>query len=91
MAKRSKKVVGWSMDTLQDRHLVLRAVLMALWQREDRSQPVVLHSDHGTHFTCEEYQQFLAGHNLVCSMSASATAVTMPRPRASSGSSSENG
>ncbi|HKZ11458.1 MAG TPA: hypothetical protein VJL61_12245 [Rhodanobacteraceae bacterium] len=25
----SKKVVGWSMDTLQDRHLVLRAVLMA--------------------------------------------------------------
>ena len=66
----SKKVVGWSMDTLQDRNLVLRAVLMALWQREDRSQPVVLHSDHGTQFTCEEYQQFLAGHNLVCSMSA---------------------
>jgi len=66
----SKKVVGWSMDTIQDRNLVLRAVLMALWQREDRSQPVVLHSDHGTQFTCEEYQQFLVGHNLVSSMSA---------------------
>ena len=65
-----KKVAGWSMDTIQDRHLVLRAVLMALWQRADRSQPVVLHSDHGTQFTCEEYQQFLDGHNLVCSMSA---------------------
>lgn len=66
----SKKVVGWAMDAIQDRHLVLRAVLMALWQREDRSQPVILHSDHGTQFTCEEYQQFLTGHNLVCSMSA---------------------
>jgi putative transposase len=66
----SKKVVGWAMDTLQDRHLVLRAVLMALWQRGARSEPVILHSGHGTQFTCEEYQQFLAGHNLVCSMSA---------------------
>ena len=65
-----KKIVGWSMDTIQGHHLVLRAVLMALWQRADRSLPVVLHSDHGTQFTCEEYQQFLAGHNLVCSMSA---------------------
>ena len=66
----SKKVVGWSTDTLQDRHPMLRAVLMVLWQREDHSQPVVPHSDHGTQFTCEEYQQFLAGHNSVCSMSA---------------------
>jgi putative transposase len=49
-----KKVVGSSMDTLQDRDLVLRAVLMTLWQREDRSQPVVLHSVHGTQFTCED-------------------------------------
>ena len=54
----------------QDRNLVLRAVLMALWQGGDRSQAVVLHSDHSTQFTCEEYQQFLTGHNLVRSMSA---------------------
>jgi len=31
---------------------------------------VVLHSDRGTQFTSSEYQQFLLGHNLVCSMSA---------------------
>ena len=43
---------------------------MALGQHEDRSQPAGLHSDHGKRFTCEAYQQFLAGHNLVCSMSA---------------------
>lgn len=65
----SKLIVGWSMSTRQDRQLVLNAVLMALWQRHSR-EPVILHSDRGTQFTSEEYQQFLAGHNLICSMSA---------------------
>lgn len=65
----SREVVGWSMSAVQDRQLVLQAVLMALWQREDRS-PVILHSDRGCQFTSDEYQRFLKGHNLVCSMSA---------------------
>lgn len=65
----SKRVVGWSMSNIQDRHMVLKAVLMALWQRPDKA-PVVLHPDRGTQFTSGEYQQFLLGHNLVCSMSA---------------------
>lgn len=62
-------IVGWSMSHRQDRQLVLQAVLMALWQRQDRT-PVILHSDRGCQFTSEEYQRFLKGHNLVCSMSA---------------------
>jgi len=65
----TKQIVGWSMSRRQQRSMVLQAVLMALWQREERS-PVVLHSDRGTQFTSDEYQQFLAGHNLTCSMSA---------------------
>ena len=65
----SRLVVGWSMSALQDRQLVLQAVLMALWQREERS-PLVLHSDRGCQFTSDEYQQFLKGHNVLCSMSA---------------------
>jgi putative transposase len=65
----SRVVVGWSMSHRQDRQLVIQAVLMALWQRTDPT-PVVLHSDRGTQFTSEEYQRFLAGHNIVCSMSA---------------------
>jgi putative transposase len=65
----SRAVVGWSMSHRQDRQLVLQAVLMALWQREDRS-PVILHSDRGCQFTSDEYQRFLKGHNLTCSMSA---------------------
>jgi putative transposase len=61
-------VVGWSMSSRQERQLVIQAVLMALWQRADRS-PVILHSDRGCQFTSEEYQRFLQGHNLTCSMS----------------------
>ena len=65
----SDVIVGWSMSHRQTRELVLQAVLMALWQREGRS-PVILHSDRGCQFTSAEYQRFLKGHNLVCSMSA---------------------
>ena len=65
----SGRVVGWSMSARQDRQLVLQAVLMALWQRTDRS-PVVLHSDRGCQFTSDEYQRFLKGHQLQSSMSA---------------------
>lgn len=64
----SRLVVGWSMSAVQDRQLVLQAVLMALWQRQDRS-PLVLHSDRGCQFTSAEYQRFLQGHNVTCSMS----------------------
>src|SRR3569832_528436 len=62
-------VVGRSMSHRQERQLVLQAVLMALWQREART-PVILHSDRGCQFTSDEYQRFLKGHHLICSMSA---------------------
>ena len=65
----SDVVVGWSMSHRQTRELVLQSVLMALWQRTERS-PVILHSDRGCQFTSGEYQRFLKGHNLICSMSA---------------------
>lgn len=63
------QVVGWSMSDRMDRQLVIQAVLMALWQRKSKD-PVVLHSDRGSQFTSHEYQQFLVGHNITCSMSA---------------------
>lgn len=64
----SGKVVGWSMASVQDRHLVLKAVMMACWQRQDRRE-VMLHSDRGARFTNAEYQQFLKDHRIVSSMS----------------------
>ena len=68
----SGRVVGWSMSARQDRQLVLQAVLMALWQRTDRS-PMILHSDRGCQFTSDEYQRFLKGHQIQSSMSAVGT------------------
>jgi putative transposase len=62
-------VVGWSMSPRQDRHLVMQAVLMAVWQRPERT-PVILHSDRGCQCTSDEYQAFLAAHHITCSMSA---------------------
>ena len=65
----SKIIVGWSMSHRKDRQLVVQAVLMALWQRQKRT-PVILHSDRGCQFTCDEYQRFLIGRDLISSMSA---------------------
>lgn len=62
------KVIGWSMSTVQGRQLVLRAVLMACWQRHTRD-PVILHSDRGTQFTSYAYQEFLKDHHITLSMS----------------------
>lgn len=65
----SKLVVGWSMHHRQDRHMVVRAVQMAVWQRQGRSE-VILHSDRGGQFISGTYQKFLGGNALVSSMSA---------------------
>jgi putative transposase len=42
----SKLVAGWSMHHRQDRHMVVRAVQMAVWQRSGSSE-IILHSDRG--------------------------------------------
>ena len=65
----NKVVVGWSMSPQQDRHLVLKVVLMAVWQRESK-ESVILHSDRGAQFTSGEYQVFLRDHGIICSMNA---------------------
>jgi len=65
----NKLVVGWSMHHRQDRHRVIRAVEMAIWQRQG-DWPVILHSDRGSQFVSVDYQQFLSRNTLMCSMSA---------------------
>lgn len=65
----SKLIVGWSMHHRQDRHMVIRAVEMAIWQRQEKHN-VILHSDRGTQFTSGDYQRFLKQKNLTSSMSA---------------------
>lgn len=49
--------------------MVIRAVQMAVWQRQG-AEPVILHSDRGSQFRSGEYQNYLKDNGLVCSMSA---------------------
>ena len=65
----SKLVIGWAMHHRQDRHMVIRAVEMAVWHRQE-PKDVILHSDRGCQFTSGDYQRFLAGNGLISSMSA---------------------
>ncbi|PAU81126.1 IS3 family transposase [Halovibrio salipaludis] len=65
----SKLIVGWSMHHRQDRQMVIRAVEMAVWQRQG-NVPVILHSDRGSQFTSGDYQRYLGSNQLVSSMSA---------------------
>ena len=63
------RVVGWSMHHRQDRQMVIRAVQMALWQRQG-GEPLILHSDRGSQFRSGDYQNYVKDNDLVCSMSA---------------------
>jgi len=65
----SNIVMGWSMHHRQDRQMVIRAVEMAVWQRQG-DWSVILHSDRGGQFRSSDYQRFLALNTLICSMSA---------------------
>ena len=65
----SKLLMGWSMHHRQDRHMVVRAVQMAVWKRKGKSE-VILHSDRGGQFISGDYQKFLGGNAIVSSMSA---------------------
>jgi len=46
----SRRIVGWSIDTVQDPNLVVNALDMAIKNRRPESGGVV-HADHGTRFT----------------------------------------
>lgn len=54
----NKFVIGWSMHHRQDRQMVIKAVEMAIWQRQGRCE-VILHSDRGSQFRSTDYQKFL--------------------------------
>jgi len=63
-----RSVIGWSMGSSLSREVVLRAVLMAVWQRPGNG-PVIFHSDRGSQYTSDEVQAFLKAHRITSSMS----------------------
>lgn len=64
----SRRSVGWSMGDRRTSELVITALKMALAARQP--QPGLLHhSDRGSQYACHDFQDFLASHGIVCSMS----------------------
>jgi transposase InsO family protein len=64
----SRRVVGWAMSERIDRKLALDALRMALAQR--RPPPgLIHHSDRGSQYASDDYQQLLAAHGIRGSMS----------------------
>ena len=64
----SRRVVGWSMDKNIDRHLVIQALMTAVWKRQPKER-VLVHSDQGSQYGSSDYLAFLKENNLQPSMS----------------------
>jgi transposase InsO family protein len=64
----SRKIVGWATADHLRAELPATALRMALRERNP-SQELLHHSDRGVQYACDDYQQLLAKHNVVASMS----------------------
>lgn len=64
----SRFVVGWALSAVNDRHLTINALEMAL-KRRGPEIGLLHHSDQGSTYASEDYQDVLDAHGLVCSMS----------------------
>jgi transposase InsO family protein len=64
----SRFVVGWAVSAINDRHLALRALEMAL-ERRCPDAGLLHHSDQGSPYASEDYQDVLAAQGITCSMS----------------------
>jgi len=64
----SRFVVGWAISAVNDRHLALAALTMAL-NRRCPETGLLHHSDRGSTYASEDYQDRLATQGITCSMS----------------------
>jgi putative transposase len=64
----SRAVIGWSIQSTMSRQLVCDALMMALWRR-GFPQGVLCHSDRGSQYCSQDYQNLLKNYGLICSMS----------------------
>jgi transposase InsO family protein len=64
----SRFVVGWAVSAVNDRHLTINALEMAL-KRRCPEIGLLHHSDQGSTYASEDYQAILDARGIVCSMS----------------------
>ncbi len=64
----SRYIVGWAVSAVNDRHLTIKALEMAL-KRRCPEAGLLHHSDQGCTYASEDYQAVLEVHGITCSMS----------------------
>ena len=64
----SRFVVGWALSAVNNRHLTIKALEMAL-DRRGPDRGLLHHSDRGCTYTSEDYRRILEARGIVCSMS----------------------
>jgi putative transposase len=64
----SRFTVGWALSAVNDRHLAIKALEMAV-RRRCPDQGLLHHSDRGSPYASEDYQKQLELDGIVCSMS----------------------
>lgn len=64
----SRFIVGWAVSAVNDRHLTIKALEMAL-KRRAPAAGLLHHSDQGCTYASEDYQAILDAHGITCSMS----------------------
>jgi len=64
----SRFVVGWAVSAVNDRHLTIKALDMAV-KRRCPAAGLLHHSDQGATYASEDYQTVLETHGITCSMS----------------------
>jgi putative transposase len=64
----SRYIVGWALSAVNDRHLTIRALEMAI-KRRCPDVGLLHHSDQGSTYASEDYQAILDAHAITCSMS----------------------
>ena len=63
----SRFIVGWSVSAVNDRHVTIKALEMAL-KRRCPEYGLLHHSDQGCTYASEDYQVLLDEHGITCSM-----------------------
>lgn len=64
----SRFIVGWAVSAVNDRHVTVKALEMAL-RRRCPDIGLLHHSDQGCTYASEDYQDILEARGIVCSMS----------------------
>jgi transposase InsO family protein len=64
----SRLIVGWAVSAVNDRHLAIKALEMALKRRSPEAG-LLHHSDQGCTYASEDYQRILDARGITCSMS----------------------